>query len=70
MPLGRFRHGGACEQGRKYMSVDDQKYGCHNNEAFDNGSDGLFHFSFLLSFPVPGGPAGIPCARDILIVRV
>jgi hypothetical protein len=52
------------------MSVDDQKYGCHNNEAFDNGSDGLFHFSFLLSFPVPGGPAGIPCARDILIVRV
>jgi hypothetical protein len=36
------------------MSVDDQKYGCHDQEAFDDGSDGLFHFFFvLLSLPAP-----------------
>ena len=49
MPLRCLRHGGTCKAGRKYMSVDDQKYGCHNKEAFDDGSDGLFHF-FWFSF--------------------
>jgi hypothetical protein len=35
------------------MPVDDQKYGCQNKEAFDESSDGLFHF---LNPPFTSGP--------------